>query len=110
MKRILSTILALVMILSVFSCITVTASAIEENERYQIETNGFKNGQITFDIKLTPNQTIYDAMVSIKFDTNVLEIVNAGAATTTNSDGDEVEVVTGYYESDHEHQIGRAHV
>ena len=99
MKRILSTILALVMILSVFSCITVTASAIEENERYQIETNGFKNGQITFDIKLTPNQTIYDAMVSIKFDTNVLEIVNAGAATTTNSDGDEVEVVTGYYES-----------
>ena len=45
MKRVLTSILAVVMIFSVFSCLTVGASAIEDNERYQIKTTGFKNGE-----------------------------------------------------------------
>ena len=68
MKRILSSILAIVMMVSVFSVLTVTASAAEDASKYQVTTTGFKNGEITFNISLAPNQTIYDAMVSIKFD------------------------------------------
>ena len=98
MKRILSTILAIVMVLSVCSCLTFTVSAIEDYERYQIKTNGFKDGQITFDIQLAPNQTIYDAMVSVKYNTSVLEVVKAGPAVTVDEDGNETEVVGGLHE------------
>ncbi len=99
MKRVLTSILAVVMIFSVFSCLTVGASAIEDNERYQIKTTGFKNGEITFDIQLAPNQTLTEAMVSIKFDKNAMTVKAAGPAMKTDSSGSKVEAIPGLHAS-----------
>ena len=100
MKRVISTILALVMVITVFSSLTLTASAIEDYERYTIQTDGFKNGEITFVICLNPGQTIYDAVVSVKYNKNVLAVVKekTGQATTVDSDGNEADVVPGLHE------------
>ena len=99
MKRILSSILAIVMMVSVFSVLTVTASAAEDASKYQVTTTGFKNGEITFNISLAPNQTIYDAMVSIKFDKTAVAVKTAGPAMTKDSDGNQTEVVDGLHAS-----------
>ena len=99
MKRILSSVLAIVMMVSVFSVLTVTASAAEDASKYQVTTTGFKNGEITFNISLAPNQTIYDAMVSIKFDKTAVSVKAGGPATTTDSDGNKVDVVDGLHAS-----------
>ncbi len=97
MKRILSSILAIVMMFSVFSVLTVTASAAEDASKYQVTTTGFKNGEITFNISIAPNQTIYDAMVSIKFDKTAVSVKTAGPAMTKDSDGNQTEVIDGLY-------------
>ena len=99
MKRILSSVLAIVMMVSVFSVLTVTASAAEDASKYQVTTTGFKNGEITFNISLAPNQTIYDAMVSVKFDKAQVSVKAGGPATTTDSDGNKVDVVDGLHAS-----------
>jgi fibronectin type 3 domain-containing protein len=99
MKRILSSVLAIVMMVSVFSVLTVTASAAEDASKYQVTTTGFKNGEITFNISLAPDQTIYDAMVSIKFDKTAVSVKAGGPATTTDSDGNKVDVVDGLHAS-----------
>ncbi|MBQ6935647.1 MAG: hypothetical protein IJN49_03775, partial [Clostridia bacterium] len=104
MKRILSTILAIVMVLSVCSSLTFTASAtVTEQEakvNYEVKTEGLKNGEIKFDIYLAPNQTINTAIFSVKFDNNVFDVVTAktGPATAVNSDDEEYEIVAGTYE------------
>ena len=104
MKRVLSTILAIVMVLSVCSSLTFTASAtVTEQEakvNYEVKTNGLKNGELAFDVYLAPNQTINTAILSVKFDSNVFDVVTSktGPATAVNSDGDEYEVVAGTYE------------
>ena len=99
MKRILSSVLAIIMLVSVFSVLTVTASAAEDASKYQVTTTGFKNGEITFNISLAPNQTIYDAMVSVKFDKTQVAVKSGGPATTTDSDGNKVDVVDGLHAS-----------
>ncbi len=104
MKRVLSTILAIVMVLSVFSSLTFTASATVTEEEakvtYEIKTNGLKNGEITFDVYLAPNQTIKTAILSAKFDSSIFDVVTSktGPATALDSSGDEYEVVAGTYE------------
>ncbi len=99
MKRILSSVLAVIMMMSVFSVLTVTASAAEDASKYQVTSTGFKNGEITFNISLAPNQTIYDAMVSVKFDKTQVSVKSGGPATTTDSDGNTVDVVDGLHAS-----------
>ena len=99
MKRILSSVLAVIMMMSVFSVLTVTASAAEDASKYQVTSTGFKNGEITFNISLAPNQTIYDAMVSVKFDKTQVSVKSGGPATTTDSDGNKVDVVDGLHAS-----------
>ncbi len=104
MKRVFSTILAIVMVLSVFSSLTFTASATVTEEEakvtYEIKTNGLKNGEITFDVYLAPNQTIKTAILSAKFDSSIFDVVTSktGPATALDSSGDEYEVVAGTYE------------
>ena len=100
MKRILSTILVVVMLLSVCNVLTFSVSATETGKgvSYEVQTNGFKNGQITFDVYLSKNQTIYDSLLTIKYDSQVLEVVKADSAKTVDSDGNESDIVSGLYE------------
>ena len=66
MKRILSTILVVVMLLSVCNVLTFSVSATETGKgvSYEVQTNGFKNGQITFDVYLS-NITSRDIVIKI---------------------------------------------
>ena len=108
MKRVLSTILAIVMVLSVCSALTFTASAEDVAEltpeemkvNYEIKTSGLKNGEITFDVYLAPNQTIETAILSVKFDNAVFAVdeEKSGPATALDADGDPYEIVSGTYE------------
>jgi PBP1b-binding outer membrane lipoprotein LpoB len=81
MKRVLSTILAIVMVLSVCTSLTFTASAtVTEQEakvNYEVNTNGLKNGELAFDVYLAPNQTINTAILSVKFDSTVFDVVTS---------------------------------
>jgi hypothetical protein len=72
----------------------------EAKVNYEVKTNGLKNGELAFDVYLAPNQTINTAILSVKFDSNVFDVVTSktGPATAVNSDGDEYEVVAGTYE------------
>ncbi|MBO7178696.1 MAG: hypothetical protein J6V78_00005, partial [Clostridia bacterium] len=109
MKRILSTILAIVMVLSVCSSLTFTASAEEATEmtpeemkvNYEIKTDGLKNGEITFDVYLAPEQLVKNAMLTVKFNDTVFDVVTekTGAATALDADGDPYEIVSGLHES-----------
>ncbi len=108
MKRVLSTVLAIVMVLSVCSSLTFTASAEDVAEltpeemkvNYEIKTSGLKNGVITFDVYLAPNQTIKTALFSVKFDNTIFQVVaeKTGPATALDADGDPYEIVSGTYE------------
>ena len=108
MKRVLSTILAIVMVLSVCSSLTFTASAEDVAEltpeemkvNYEIKTSGLKNGEIAFDVYLAPNQTIKTALFSVKFDNSIFQVVaeKTGPATALDADGDPYEIVSGTYE------------
>ena len=103
MKRVLSTILAIVMVLSVCSSLTFVASAEIATEmtpeimkvNYEIKTNGLKNGEITFDVYLAPNQTMNSAMLTVKFNNSVFEVVKAGPAIEIDSEGNESPTMSG---------------
>lgn len=103
MKRILSSILAILMVFSVFSCLSVTASAALTDQEskiiYEIKTEGFKNGQITYDVYLAPNQTINTALLTVYYNNEIFSVVEekTGAAKAVDSSGDEYDVVSGEY-------------
>jgi len=109
MKRILSTILAIVMVLSVCSSLAFTACAEEAIEmtpeemkvNYEVKTDGLKNGEITFDVYLAPEQLVKNAMLTVKFNDTVFDVVEekTGAATALDADGDPYEIVSGLHES-----------
>ncbi|MBO5857424.1 MAG: hypothetical protein J6Q87_04175, partial [Clostridia bacterium] len=76
----------------------------EMKVNYEIKTEGLKNGEITFDVYLVPNQTIKTAMVTVKFDNTVFEVVEdedkikTGPATELDEDKDLRPIVSGVYE------------
>lgn len=103
MKRILSVMLAVLMVLSVCSSLAFSVSAVEEvvegnAVKYSVKTDGFKNGQITFDVYLAPEQDVRDSVVTFRFNTDELAVVKAGPATVKDSDGNENDVVSGLHE------------
>ncbi len=92
------------MIFSVFSCLTFTASAaLTETEAkiiYEVKTTGFKNGEITYDVYLAPNQEkINTALLTVYYNNDVFSVVEekTGPATTTDAYGDENVIVAGEY-------------
>ncbi|MBR2876703.1 MAG: leucine-rich repeat protein [Clostridia bacterium] len=96
MKRALSILLAFIFIFGIWFSAPVTANA-ASNPVFTINSDGFKNGEIVFDICLAPNQSIQNGMVSVKYNTTVLEVVEAGEATYIDNDGNICSVVPGMY-------------
>ena len=101
MKRSISLVLCLAMLISVFSCLGVTASAAGDAKSFfTVKAGTFKDNKITYTIYLNKDVSMIGSIIYAKFDTDVLAIdeANTGAYMTTDSYGDEVQSINGVYE------------
>ncbi len=101
MKRSISLVLCLAMLISVFSCLGVTASAAGDAKSFfTVKAGTFKDNKITYTVYLNKNVSMIGSIIYAKFDTDVLAIdeANTGAYMTTDSYGDEVQSINGVYE------------
>ena len=101
MKRSISLVLCLAMLVSVFSCIGVTASAAGDPQKlFTVKEGEFKNDKITYTVYLNKGVSLMGAIIYAKFDSKVLAIdeANTGAYMTTDSYGDECYSINGEYE------------
>lgn len=101
MKRSISLVLCLAMLVSVFSCFGVTASAAGDPQKlFTVKEGEFKNDKITYTVYLNKGVSLMGAIIYAKFDSAVLSIdeANTGAYMTTDSYGDECYSINGEYE------------
>ena len=117
MKRSISLVLCLAMLVSVFSCFGVTASAAGDPQKlFTVKEGEFKNDKITYTIYLNKGVSLMGAIIYAKFDSEVLAIdeANTGAYMTTDSYGDECYSINGEYEQGfmvgYDNQYSVAHV
>ncbi len=92
MKKCLSLVLSIVMLLSVFSVCGVFVSAADANNVYNVKTNGVVNGRVTYNIYLKANSPVTGAVVYVKYDKAVLQPTadtfdNKGAFVYKDEDG-----------------------
>lgn len=107
MKKSVKSILAILMVISVFATLTISASAattgyLDAGKFTITDPNGtqqptVENGLVTFKVNVSSDTTITAALVSVKFDNSVLKVVDAGPCTTTDSDGNKQDIVTGLH-------------
>ena len=103
MKRSISLVLCLAMLISVFSCLGVTASAEGvAKDLFTVKSSGFKNDKITYTVYLNAGVNVSGAIIYASFDPNVLAIdkANTGACMVDDGDGGERESIGGLYETD----------
>lgn len=87
-KKVLSLILCLTMLLSCFSAATVSASAavVSAKSLFTVSTTPVDNNKLTYKISVTANQkNIAGTILVVEFDSTVLKPVNCGPATRTNA-------------------------
>lgn len=102
MKRSISLVLCLAMLVSVFSCLGITASAEGvAKDLYTVKTSGFKNDKITYTVYLNSGVSFYAGIIRADFDADVLALdeANTGAYMVDDGDGGEMESVGGMYET-----------
>ena len=103
MKRSISLVLCLAMLVSVFSCLGITASAEGvAKDLFTVKSSGFKNDKITYTVYLNKGVNLSGAIIYASFDPDVLAIdkKNSGACMVDDGDGGERENINGLYESD----------
>ncbi len=117
MKRSISLVLCLAMLISVFSCLGVTASAEGvAKDLFTVKSSGFKNDKITYTVYLNKGVNVSGAIIYASFDPDVLAVdeKNTGAHMTTDSYGDECQSIDGEYVQDFmegfDNQYSVAHV
>ena len=116
MKKSISLVLCLAMLISVFSCLGLTASAAGvAKEIFAVKESGFKNDKITYTVYLKKGVNLSGAIIYAKFDSDVLAIdkSNSGAYMVDDGDGGERESISGLYEADfmagYDNQFSIAH-
>ena len=99
MKKSLSLLMCVVMLISVFSAMSVTASAASPNDSMRIAATSFENDYVTYTVYLKKNVTVSGAIMRIVYDPTVLQPVctNDGAFMRTDSYGDPAQNVSGIY-------------
>lgn len=107
MKRSISLVLCLAMLISVFSCMGLSASAADEatvdpTTLFTVKSSGFKNDKITYTVYLKAGVKLSGAIVYASFDSDALAIdkANSGAYMVDDGDGGERENIGGMYEAD----------
>ena len=102
MKKGLSLILCLVMLVSVFSTIAVAAPAVDASSVVEVTKTGFKDGIVRFDIYLKKNVSVSGAIFQIRYNPDLLQLVpdnNNNAFMVKDSYGDDALSVNGNYVS-----------
>ena len=103
MKRSISLVLCLAMLISVFSCIGVTASAAGDPQKlFTVKEGEFKNDKITYTVYLNKGVRMSGAIFTVKFDPAVLSIEDSDnnyAYMTKDSYGDDCYSINGEYTS-----------
>ena len=103
MKKSISLVLCLAMLISVFSCLGVTASAAGvAKDLFTVKSSGFKNDKVIYTVYLNKGVNLSGAIVYASFDPDVLAIdkANSGAYMVDDGDGGERENIAGMYEAD----------
>lgn len=101
MKKSISLVLCLAMLVSVFSCLGVTASAASAKDLFTV-TGSLKNDKLTYTVYLNKNVALTGAVIYARFDPKVLapDKANSGAYMVSDGDGGERENISGMYEAD----------
>ncbi|MGN1316568.1 MAG: hypothetical protein ACI4VW_05830 [Acutalibacteraceae bacterium] len=102
MKKSISLVLCLAMLISVFSCLGVTASAADAKDLFTVSSS-LKNDKLTYTVYLNKNVALSGAIIYAKFDPKVLTPVidedTHGAYMVSDGDGGMKENVAGMYET-----------
>lgn len=85
MKRVLSFILCVIMVASVFTAAAVSVSAAAPTDVMDVTTSGVSNGKVTYDIYLKKNVSLVGAIVRVVYDPAVLKPVSGGAHASSAS-------------------------
>lgn len=103
MKKSISLVLCLAMLVSVFSCLGVTASAASAKDLFTVKSS-LKNDKLTYTVYLNKNVALMGAVIHAKFDPKVLTpIIDEnyhGAYVVSDGDGGKRENIPGLYEND----------
>ncbi len=107
MKRIISLFICVIMCFSFFTATVSQAYAAgNATQIFSVTTDGVSDDEITFNIVLSSGQkNLTGAVLEAAFDSDVLQVVDAGAAGALNEDGDFVENVSGVYETGLKHGV-----
>ncbi len=88
MKKALSLVLCLIMIASVFTAATVSVSAASPADVMYVNSTGFVNGKVTYNISLRKNISLVGTIVKVVYDPAVLKPVSGGAhSSAANANG-----------------------
>ncbi len=98
MKRTLSLVLCIAMLLSIFSIAGVAATA-DASSLFTVKASTVSNNKITYTVYLKAGVTISGAVIHAKYNTADLQPVDASACTFEGPDGDEYVNVSGVYEA-----------
>lgn len=85
MKKVLSLVLCMVMLLSVFTATAVTVSAASPTDVMYVKSSGFTDGKITYDLYLKKNISVVGTIVKVVYDPAVLKPVSGGAHSSAAS-------------------------
>ena len=97
MKRTVSAVLAVIMVLSTFVCLCTTASAasIDATKMFSVKNSGVSDGKVTYFVVMKKGvESVSNLMISVKFDNKVLglpvlgsKIVNGETVAVCDIDG-----------------------
>lgn len=111
MKKSLSMLLAVVMVFSIFTSAMVTVGAASAGDFLTVNKTDFVNDEITYNVVVKGGTTkLGAAIVKVKFDETVLEVVSAGAAGVKDTDDEITPNVAGIYVAGTEHNATDVYV
>lgn len=85
MKKVLSLVLCMVTLLSVFTATAVTVSAASPADVMYVQSSGFVGGKITYNLYLKNNTSVVGTIVKVVYDPAVLKPVSGGAHSSVAS-------------------------
>lgn len=98
MKRLLSMLLAVVMLFTFMTSATVTAIAASASNLITVSKTDFENDEITYTLSVTGGVTkLTGVVIKANFDGALLEVSSAGAAGETDSEGEITPNIPGLY-------------
>lgn len=87
MKKALSFALSVIMLLSVFTCLSVSVSAASPSDVMYVKSSGVSGDQVTYTIYLKKNVTLIGTILKVVYDPDVLSPVSGGAHSSSASAG-----------------------